>query len=147
MLSTMALPLGWVERLGGREGALHSNNCLTGRLVNSNVSSYNSAIGQRSKNTGRNGVLRCSAHHFERSSAGARTKSKIWAALHMTCQLLNYCFAGSGHQDHIAGDSRPFRKLTEKPAGQTAADLVYLKYFDDKTDFSEKQVTPWQKRF
>ena len=38
MLSTMALPLGWVERLGGREGALHSNNCLTGRLVNSNLS-------------------------------------------------------------------------------------------------------------
>ena len=32
-------------------------------------------------------------------TAGASTKSKIWAALHMTCQLLNYCFAGSGQQD------------------------------------------------
>ena len=57
-----------------------------------------SAYGHGYTNTVRNGLLNYSSHHSERSSAGARTKSKIWAALHVTYQLLNYCFAGLGHQ-------------------------------------------------
>ena len=62
---------------------------IAGQFFIPSISAYHKKVTvQRShdiKSAVRNGVLSCSAHHFERSS------------------------------DHIAGDSRPFRKLTESP--------------------------------